>query len=93
MVAREILNQLGGNRFAVMTGARNFVDGGDFLMFTIPRGRKVKVRLNGRDLYDVTVGKVDRKTLEFKALAEMEDVYCDQLEDVFTALTGLYTRF
>ena len=38
-VARTILSQLGGNKFAAMTGAKNFVDCGDALSMRIGRNK------------------------------------------------------
>ena len=38
--AATILEQLGGNKFRAMTGAKNFLDGGSYLSFHLPRGAK-----------------------------------------------------
>jgi hypothetical protein len=49
-VAKTILNQLGGNKFAAMTGAKNFVDCGDALSMKIGRNKTssnyLKITLN-----------------------------------------------
>jgi hypothetical protein len=44
-VANEIRNQLGGNRFAVMTGAHNFIGDANSLSFKLGRFRGCKDQL------------------------------------------------
>lgn len=57
MVAETILQQLGGNRFAAMTGAKNFVALENGIKFSIGRNvskaNMVKITVNSSDLYDV----------------------------------------
>jgi hypothetical protein len=100
-VAKTIIEQLGGGRFAAMTGARNFValsaafNGEDGVQFSIGRNakrvNKVVVTLNGRDLYDVRFWNVTRARCT--QVAEYNDVYCDSLRTVFESATGMYTSF
>ncbi len=57
-IAQTILAQLGGNRFVVMTGAKQLVDTGNGLQFSIGRGatnkaNKVRVTLDTTDTYVV----------------------------------------
>lgn len=56
-VANTILNQLGGNKFLAMTGAKYLLDLGDGLRFNLPKNgskaNKVQITLNANDLYDV----------------------------------------
>ncbi len=110
-IAATILNQLGGNRFIAMTGAKNFLATGDGLRFSIGRNaskaNRVEIKLNGLDLYDIEFVKytpsklkvnhkagtaewVDEKRVTVKTY---EDIYCDQLQELFTETTGLYTHF
>jgi hypothetical protein len=93
--AREILNQLGGNRFAVMTGARDFMSTGNGVQFRIGRNAKsvnrVAVTLNGLDLYDVMFWNV--RSAKATIRSEVENVYADQLRSVFENHTGMYTSF
>ena len=53
-VAKTILSQLGGNKFAVMTGAKNFVDCGDALSMRIGRNSSnsnyLKISILARNL-------------------------------------------
>lgn len=90
--AVTILNQLGGKRFTAMTGAKNFgiVSGGNGIGFMIPRSngiRGVRIILSGLDLYDMVF--LDSK---FDLVREFKGVYNDQLQDIFTEVTGLSTR-
>lgn len=92
-VAKTILEQLGGNRFVAMTGARNFTAGSNFLLFSLPRAkasiRKVRIILTPADLYRVEFfGGRDMR--QFHGFTH-DGVYCDKLQSIFTAVTGLYT--
>lgn len=93
-IAGTIKQQLGGGRFAVMTGAKNFSYSEDgSLNFHIPRTkniRAVKVTLDADDTYTMTFMSIHKYNV--KTVAEVSGVYCDQLQSVFTEKTGLYTR-
>lgn len=94
-VAQTIYQQLGANRFVAMTGAKNFVGGEDYLMFSIPRNmspyNKVKITyVPGRDLYDVDFMKVTRAGGVAKG-EPYNDVYAEQLRELFTSVTGMET--
>lgn len=95
-VANEILRQLGGKRFAVMTGAKNFVGGDDSLSFQLPKAKNrikgVRIVLNGNDLYDVTFGYMNKK-FEYVTVSSHSDIYNDMLVELFERTTGLYTKF
>ena len=43
---------------------------------------KVIIKLNGSDLYDITFGRMNRKTFEFDVKETAEDIYCDQLVEI-----------
>jgi hypothetical protein len=95
-IATTILNQLGGKRFIVMTGSKNFVTtqkGG--LLMKLSRNASgaqyLKIELNGSDLYEMEFYSV--RGVEIKQKAEFNGVYCDQLTEVFESVTGLYTSF
>ena len=87
--ASELLKQLGGNKFIMMTGAKNFTFGSNGLAFKIGRNAKavnyVVIQLNGKDLYDMKFQKGTR------VLKTANDVYADQLQKMFTKYTGMYT--
>jgi len=92
-VASVILHQLGGRRFRRMTGAKTFVgqqndDGTGWLRFRLPKPRCIiQVTLTAMDTYIVR-----RLALNGQERKVCEDVYADNLEAVFTGMTGLYTR-
>jgi len=101
IIAQTILEQLGGNRFIVMTGAKNFLrddrDGLVSLSFNIgrnsSRANKVKITLETSDTYTVRFSRFSRKGMSYedKELLLVTDVYADTLREVFTDFTGLYT--
>jgi hypothetical protein len=101
-IAQTIYQQLGGNKFKVMTGATAMYleeDGMYGLAVTYKMCRKsnvIKILLNGKDLYNVEFCKLKkfqkgRAVYNEKSVAKFEDVYCDQLAELFESQTGLYT--
>jgi hypothetical protein len=98
-VANEILRQLGGRQFLALTGARNLVGGDNSLSMQVSasaqvplknRCTHVRITLDSSDTYTVEFMKFSRKTLEFTECSKHEMVYCDGLQDLFEAQTGLY---
>lgn len=120
-----IFEQLGGNIFARMTNAKNFVALENGIKFTIGRNASksnlVKILLNIDDTYtlqfwnkgkdinsllfmvkyyqqgmndDEIKRKVaeDMKKAEPKLLKEYNGIYAEQLQEIFTNYTKLYTR-
>jgi len=93
-VAKTILEQLGGNKFLAMTGAKNLLGDANSLTFRIPMrtldgSNTVKITLTAMDDYtleflSVRAGKVKPKTFR-------EGVYNENLQEVFTRVTGLHT--
>ena len=94
-VAKTILSQLGGNKFRVMTGAKNFGGTEDSLSMRIGRNSSnsnyLKITLNMMDTYDMKFCKLTRK-FEEKSVTEYNNIYNDMLTDQFTAHTGMYTK-
>lgn len=99
-VSTTIISQLGGNKFKVMTGAKEFgysvqANGNINLTFRIGKNSMkvshVSITLNGRDLYDVEFLKVSIKSGRI-VLNSFEDVYAEDLQDMFVQNTGLLTR-
>jgi len=92
-IARTILAQLGGNKFCAMTGVKNLGFGDRCLIFKIGKNCKqvnhVTVTLEGSDLYTMTFQWVTKKKNTVKA--KYEGVFCDQLQELFTEATGMYT--
>lgn len=69
------------------------------------KAQYLKIQLNGLDLYDLTFSRIKKtQNPEYKALGikiydeeivivkEYKDVYADMLPDIFTSVTGMYTR-
>ena len=94
-VAKTILEQLRGNKFRVMTGAKSFMGFADGLAMKIGRNSSnsnyLKITLNAMDLYDMEFAKVTRMG-EKKSVKEYSDVYNDMLTEIFESHTGMYTK-
>ena len=92
-IAQTILQQLGGNRFVMMTGAKNILAGDNYISFKIMRNAKgvthVKITLTPLDLYHVEFIKI--RGTNISTVFEFDNVYCDQLRNLFEKETGLYT--
>lgn len=92
-VAQTILQQLGGNKFLAMTGAKTLVNHGNGLSFKLPSNfaregiNYVKIILNGRDLYDVEYGKI--RGSKYTVMHESRGIYNDMLRTDFSRMTGL----
>lgn len=94
--ARTILAQLGGNKFIVMTGAKNFIGSDNSLSFKIGANSKavthVHVQLDANDTYTMTFTRI-RGTHSVTKLATISGLYFDQLQSTFTTHTGMLTKF
>lgn len=94
-LAQEILNQLGGHRFVVMTGARHIFALDNGLCFKLPgtmtknHVNYVKIELNSLDLYDVEFWNYRINRYEQKLIKRYEGVYSDMLVPLFKSNTGL----
>jgi hypothetical protein len=90
-----LLRQLGGNKFKVMTGAKNFVYSKADRSLSFKIGRNSK-RVNG---VRITLDASDTYTMEFMwntvkkqtTRAKVSGVYAEDLQRVFTEHTGMYT--
>jgi len=94
-IAKTILQQLGGNKFIAMTGAKNlgFTDKG--LQMKIGRNAKgvthVIIDLDrGKDLYNIEFVKV--RGTKRTTVKKLKGIYADQLGEIFTRYTGLRVR-
>lgn len=92
LVSSTILNQLGGNKFRVMTGAKGFIYGANYLAFRIPFPsiNEVRITLNALDLYDIEFRRV--RGAKITLVKSYDNVYADQLQSVFSEATGLATH-
>lgn len=88
-----ILQQLGGRRFIAMTGSKNFVADGNTLRMNLTRNRVqakwLSITLNEMDTYDMVFQGI--KGGELVTKVEKLGIYDDQLQSIFTDVTGLYT--
>jgi len=93
-VAKTILEQLGGNKFRMMTGAKNIAGDENSLSMRIGRNSSnsnyLKITLNSMDTYDMKFCKLTRK-FEEKSVTEYHNIYNDMQTDQITAHTGMYT--
>ncbi len=93
-VPKNILYQLGGNRFITMTGAKNLAGDTNTLSFKIMRNAKkvthVKITLNALDLYDMEFLACNVRT-GIKLISNYDNVYAEDLERMFRDATGLET--
>lgn len=104
-VADIILEQLGGHRFVVMTGSKNFLSDGNKLRMTLAKNmskaNRLEITLDADDTYTMrfykfTAGRFSKKTWTFTddkitEIKSFSGVYCDMLQDIFTQVTGMYT--
>jgi len=94
IVAETILKTLGGNKFRMMTGAKNLAGDENSLSMRIGRNSSnsnyLKITLNMMDLYDMEFCKLTRMG-EKKSVKEYNNVYNDMMTDIFTKHTGMYT--
>jgi hypothetical protein len=96
-VADTILQQLGGQRFVIMTGAKHLAGGESHLQFGLPANfakdgiNKVVVELNrATDTYNVRGYKI--RGVKVLEVTSVMCVYADQLQATFSRITGLDTR-
>lgn len=95
-IATTILNQLGGRRFILMTGSKDFVGSETSLTFKVGRNPKkithVKVEYSyGKDLYVMSFLKYSARKFEFETVVKFDEVYAEDLTGHFEENTGLLT--
>jgi len=96
-VASETLRQMGGSkRLSMFVGAKDFVASETALLFgwkakSKNKANKVKIDLNGNDLYDVTFFRVWGTNI--KEISKHTDQYNDMLVNLFETETGLFLHF
>jgi len=87
--AETILEQLGGNRFLIMTGSRVFSRGQHSLHL------KLAPNKSGADRLTITVTSLNLYMMQFRkgtgeSVSGINGVHPDQLQEIFTENTGLY---
>jgi len=92
-VAKNILFQLGGNKFLTITGTKNLVSDLNSLSFRIPRSKDginyIKITLTSKDIYDVEYGKI--YGYKYTIVKREEGIYNNMLVSNFEKNTGLLT--
>ena len=97
-VSHTILEQLGGQSFLRMTGAKNLMVLRQGLQFDLPARsardgiNKVQVNLTPADLYDMTFFRFDSRSLECREVDAAEGIFAEELREAFTQITGLEVR-
>ena len=92
--AKTLLQQLGGNKFKAMVGAKDFGIGSDGLHFKIGRNSKsishIVIRLTSMDLYEMKFLRV--RAGKITVVKKVNNVYNDMLGKIFTKYTGMHVR-
>ena len=93
-IAKTILQQLGGNKFIAMTGAKNLGHTNKGLQMKIGRNSKgithVIINLKASDTYEMEFIKL--RGASRKVVKKVSGVYNDMLGKIFTKYTGMHTR-
>jgi len=93
-IAAIIIEQLGGiGKLSAMVGANGFLAIDNGLQFTFKGWRKANkciITLDGSDLYTMTMGRLNKKTYDFKEAYNQEGLYWSMLKPEFERTTGLY---
>jgi len=97
-IATTILQQLGGSRkLQMMIGLKQVISEplGVTLVFPLPSHEgavnRVRITLNGLDLYDMEF--IRTRGTSLKVVKEFDNVYAEDLKSMFEKGTGLYIRF
>jgi len=92
-IAKTILQQLGGNKFIAMTGAKNLGHTNKGLQMKIGRNSKgithVIINLKASDTYEMEFIKL--RGASRKVVKKVNGVYNDMLGKIFTKYTGMRT--
>ena len=93
-IAKEILNQMGGPRIGAFIGTKTWIACDNGLSFRFKGSKKYnmcKIALNSMDTYDITFYRFYGVKLTRRE--EINDVFCDQLVEIFERTTNLFLHF
>jgi hypothetical protein len=100
-IALTIYNQLGGNKFRAMTGAKGFTSGTTetknepYLAFNIGRNSKsisgITIILNHNDLYTMRFWRIRKGRVKYP-FPDMNMIHCEDLAKTFKTVTGMETQ-
>jgi len=92
-IAKTILEQLGGKRFRVMTGTHGLMAHPNALSMRLRRNQAgamyLKITLDPSDTYTMEVTR--SRGTELIPVETVDGIYFDQLQEIFTRVTGLVT--
>lgn len=92
-IGQTIIQQIGGRAFYMLGQRGPIVITDNGIQFGIGRNEKrvnkIRVTLNGLDLYDVEFYNVRR--CDWKKVSEETNIYFDQLHAAIERNTGMYT--
>ncbi len=107
-IADIIYQQLGGGRFIAMTGCNSFIwdDRNNSLQMCIPRNsskaNRLTITYKPDDTYNMRFWRytscrwsskyAKMYPEKYTDIKVFDGVYCDQLQELFTEVTGMYTR-
>lgn len=97
-IVSTMMHQLGGTRFIAMTGSKpeykDISTNSPIICFKLSKNSSkcnyFKVQyMNGSDLYKIDFIKIRKENID--VLHTYDNIYSDQLQTIFTEVTGLYT--
>ena len=98
MIAETIVKQLGGaGKLQMFIGLKQVLTEGNGVTLVFPKPKhagavnRVRITLNGKDLYDMEFIRTRGKTV--KVVSQFDDVFAEDIRDRFEEGTGLYIRF
>ena len=97
-IALTILQQLGGNKFLAMTGAKvkyfGESDKMPYLQLELKpnksKAKYLRISLRLDDTYNIVFEKISKDIVQI--VKSLEGVYCDMLVEIFERTTGFYTK-
>jgi hypothetical protein len=87
-IAKTIFSQLGISIKLGLSLRKMVIVPQGFIATIGPNGTTIRVQIilnRGKDLYEVSVGRQNRKTKDYRWTYQLDDVYCDQLTEVIKA--------
>lgn len=96
--AMIIHEQMGGRRFTVMTGCKPLYFDGPSITYKLSKNAspatRLTITLKANDTYHMKFYRIKGRLGNYETVIEREHdgVYFDQLQELFTKQTGLYTR-
>jgi hypothetical protein len=97
-IAKIILDQLGGNKFLAMTGSKNLLALDNGLRIDLSRNQtkanRLEIILTSMDTYTMKFYRLAKKNYDYQVeeVKALDMVYADNLQFLFTSVTGLDTR-